>query len=83
MAEVTPELIQKLEDWVNSTLADPGVRVCLHADRTVTVRPDGRVLRECDYCPAWNTLPAGAVPGPFAAYYYEDRVLTGFEAAPV
>jgi hypothetical protein len=53
----TPEEIQHQEDWINRTLSPdyPGVHVCLHADRTVTMTDDVPpwIRTECDYCPAF------------------------------
>ena len=74
----TPEEIQHQEDWVNRTLQPnyPGVRVCLHADRTMTTwrsDADGEIWirTECDYCPASVITPDGTVPC-LAPGYFRD-----------
>lgn len=41
------------EDEINRSMAGTGVRLCFHADRTVTQGEGGMVRTECDYCPAW------------------------------
>jgi hypothetical protein len=81
VAAVTPEQTQKLESWVNSTLADRSIHVCLHADRTTTVLPGyPQALRlECDYCPAEVVCPAGLSAPQLPAYYFSDPAPTGFE----
>lgn len=82
---MTPEQIQKLENWVNSTLSDRSIHVCLHVDRTTTVLPGyPAVLKlECDYCPAAVTYAANLTDARLPAYYFSDPAPARFEWAVV
>jgi hypothetical protein len=74
------ELIQAQEDWVNRTLADKRVRVCLHADRTTTFLGDGLQV-ECDYCPALVRCVTTAGIVTLAPLYYTDE--EGFQGSEI
>lgn len=66
----TPQHIQDHENWVNASLPY-GMRVCLHADRTLTALPDGGYSLECDYCPA-VAVSSSDLPVALPAWYYTD-----------
>lgn len=81
----TREQIAQQEDWVNTTLhADyPGVTVCLHADKTMTVTyPDLDHMVttvECDYCPA-AAFTVNTTPPQLPAWYFSEnpgRIIQG------